>query len=62
MIQLANEPTASRTSYRPAQSDGKGSSFEPRRGRPGHEWPFLSRAVRPSQQPAQKTAGADSGS
>jgi hypothetical protein len=62
MIQLANEPTASRTSYRPAQSDGKGSSFEPRRGRPGHEWPFLSRAIRPSQQPVQKTASAESGS
>jgi hypothetical protein len=65
MIQLANEPTASRASYRPvAQSDGKGSSFESQRGRPGHAWPFLSRyAARPSkQQENPNNAGANGGS
>ncbi len=61
MIQLATEPT-SRTS-RPAQAEGKGSTFDDRRGRTGHAWPFLSRyAHRPSQQPGQKSAGTDSGS
>lgn len=64
MIQLATEPTASRTSYRPVQSDGKGSTYEPPRGRPGHAWPFLSRyAARPSpQQEGRKSGGPDSGS
>jgi hypothetical protein len=64
MIQLANEPTASRTSYRPvAQSEGKGSTFEAQRGRIGHAWPFLSRyAARPSNQDGPKNVGNDSGS
>lgn len=61
MIQLASEPTASRTSYRPAANEGKGSTMEPRRVRP-HAWPFLSRAVASTQQTAQKSAGRDSGS
>lgn len=63
MIQLATEPTASRMSYRPAPSDGKGSTHETQRGRSGHAWPFLSRyAVRPSHQEGRKNAGPDSGS
>jgi hypothetical protein len=63
MIQLATEPTASRTSYRPAQGERKGSTLETQRGRTGHAWPFLSRyAARPSQQEGQKNAGTDSGS
>ena len=64
MIQLATEPTASRMSYRPVQSDGKVSIDETQRGRPGHAWPFLSRyAARPSQeQEGRKNAGTDSGS
>jgi hypothetical protein len=64
MIQLATEPTASRMSYRPVQSDGKGSTDETQRGRPGHAWPFLSRyAARPSQQQeGRKNADTDSGS
>jgi hypothetical protein len=61
MIQLANEATASRTSHRPGQSEGK-SSLDGRRGRAGHAWPFLSRyAVRPQQQ-SQKPTANDSGS
>lgn len=62
MIQLATEPTASRMSYRPVQSDGKGSTDETQRGRPGHAWPFLSRyAARPSQQ-QEGRKNTDSGS
>jgi len=63
MIQLANEPTASRTGYRPVQSEGKGSTFEARGGRTGHAWPFPSRyAVRPTQPQSQKPTARDSGS
>jgi hypothetical protein len=63
MIQLASEATASRTSARPGQSDGKGSTLDVRRGRTGHAWPFLSRAAtRSSQQQAQKPTANDSGS
>lgn len=61
MIQLATEPTASRTSYRPTASEGKGSTVQPRRVR-AHAWPFLSRAVGTTQQTEQKSAGRDSGS
>ena len=60
MIQLANDPNASRTSSRPEQSEAKGSNPGAQRGRNGHAWPFLSKyAVRPSQQDSQKR---DSGS
>ena len=62
MIQLANDPNASRTSYRPAASEGKPSALA-QRGRSGHTWPFLSRqVVRPAQQDQQKPAASDSGS
>ncbi len=65
MIQLASDPTASRTSYRPehAASAGKESAAEPRRGRIGHAWPFLSRyAPRPTREDGPKRAAGDSGS
>jgi hypothetical protein len=63
MIQLATEPTAGRTGFRPAPSEGKGSTFETQRGRSGHAWPFLSRyAARPSQQDAPKNSGTAGGS
>jgi len=63
MIQLATEPTARSTGYRPVQSDGKGSSLEARSGRTGHAWPFPSRyAVRPAQPQSQKPTASDSGS
>lgn len=61
MIQLATDPNASRTSYRPAaQGEGKGSTAT-QRGRTGHAWPFLSRyEARPSKQEGSKNAGTDS--
>jgi hypothetical protein len=63
MIQLANDPNASRMSHRPAQNDGKASSFAAQRGRSGHAWPFLSRyAGRPAQQDNQKPTANASGS
>ncbi|TFZ01778.1 hypothetical protein [Ramlibacter humi] len=50
MIQLANDPNASRNAWRPAQ-DEKASASDFRRGRPGHAWPFLSPHAR-RQAPA----------
>ena len=63
MIQLANDPNASRTSNRPEQREAKGSNPSAQRGRNGHAWPFLSKyAARPTQQDNQKPAASDSGS
>jgi hypothetical protein len=63
MIQLANDPNASRTSYRPEHSEAKGTNVTAQRSRSGHAWPFLSRyAARPGQQDTQKPAASDSGS
>jgi hypothetical protein len=43
MIQLANDPNASRMGSRPAPSDNKGRTLEHPRARAGHAWPFISR-------------------
>jgi hypothetical protein len=61
MIQLATDPNASR-SFRTTPPEAKGASFENRRGRPGHAWPFLSRhGAQPARTEAPKAA-AESGS
>jgi hypothetical protein len=64
MIQLANDPNASRTSNRPEQSEAKGSNPGVQRGRSGHAWPFLSKyaGARPTHQDNQKPAAKNSGS
>lgn len=63
MIQLANDPQASRTSWRPAAHDGKTPAADPRRARSGHSWPFLSPyAGRPAKQGGSTTQRNDSGS
>ena len=65
MIQLATDPTASRTSYRhaPGDDESKAEAFDARRSRSGHAWPFLSRyADRPARQNNQKPAASSSGS
>ncbi len=63
MIQLANDPNASRMSYHPGQNDAKGSNFSAQRGRSGHAWPFLSKHTdRPTQLDSQKPVSGDSGS
>jgi hypothetical protein len=64
MIQLANDPNASR-SFRPGpgEAEGKESTFETKRGRTGHAWPFLSRdAGRPARQESEKPNARESGS
>ena len=65
MIYLANDPNATRSGFRPDHDgdDGKGQSFDARRSRSGHAWPFPSRhAARPVRQDSQKPAASDSGS
>jgi hypothetical protein len=63
MIQLATDPTASRTSYRPQGNDGKPQLADAQRVRTGHAWPFLSRQpIRPARQEGEKPASSDSGS
>ncbi len=63
MIQLATDPTASRTSFRPQERDEEGKARGALRGRSGHAWPFLSRqAIRPSRPDSQKPTSNDSGS
>jgi hypothetical protein len=65
MIQLATDPTASRSSYRPTAGDdeNKSDAFDTRRSRNGHAWPFLSRhADRPAHPNNQKPAANSSGS
>jgi len=67
MIQLANDPNASRTSGRPgAQADKPGSTEEQQsRRRSGHAWPFLSphaHASRQERPAASPTPSNDSGS
>lgn len=64
MIQLATDPTASRTSYRPqGETEGKAQAAGTQRVRSGHTWPFLSRQpIRPARQDGQKLTPSDSGS
>lgn len=66
MIQLANDPNASR-SFRNAASGSdaaKAAGAGMPQGRPGHAWPFLSRyAARPVREDnPSKPAANDSGS
>lgn len=54
MIQLANDPNASRAGWRPSR-DEKAMATQARRVRPGHPWPFLSpQAPRPAIQEGSK--------
>jgi len=65
MIHLANDPNASRSSPRAADSgEAKEQQGEGRRARSGHAWPFLSRMeARPSRdENTHKPAARDSGS
>lgn len=64
MIQLATDPTASRTSFRPqGDEQGKAQALGAQRGRSGHAWPFLSRQpIRPSRPDSPKPTASDSGS
>jgi hypothetical protein len=65
MIQLANDPHASRSFERAAASgEAKSAASDARRARSGHAWPFPSRyAARPAREEnTQKPAAQDSGS
>lgn len=63
MIQLANDPNASRIgSTRPAPSEGKGRSLEHPRSRGGHAWPFISRHSSRTVPPTTRSSNSDSGS
>ncbi|HSI55221.1 MAG: hypothetical protein ACAH21_11985 [Ramlibacter sp.] len=63
MIQLANDPAASRAGSRAPEEQAKAQAFDARRSRTGHAWPFPSRyAQRPARQESQKPAASDSGS
>jgi hypothetical protein len=62
MIQLATDPNASRMSYRPVRGEGdaKESTFDSKRGRTGHAWPFLSRyEPRSGRDESQKAKASD---
>ena len=43
MIQLATDPNASRSNWRPAAGDAKENALASRRPRSGHAWPFIAR-------------------
>ena len=60
MIQLANDPSASRMGSRPVQSENKGRGVEHFRGRSGHAWPFLSRQGGRPVPPATPRSNGDS--
>jgi hypothetical protein len=64
MIQLATDPNASRSNWRPAAAEARDSTLEARRPRSNHAWPFISRhAERASgQQDHKRTPISDSGS
>lgn len=63
MIQLANDPSASRMGWRPTAQAGKESPAGGFKGRPGHPWPFLSKQVqRPEARTEPMNPRNDSGS
>ena len=60
MIQLANDPNATRIGMQPAQSESKSHRLDHPHGRGGHAWPFLSRHSGRSTPPAASTSSSDS--
>jgi hypothetical protein len=63
MIQLATDPHASRSNWRPAAAEAKEDTAT-RRPRSGHAWPFMTRYADhiPSSQATKPTPSSDSGS
>lgn len=63
MIQLATDPNASRSNWRPAAAEAKDNTLASRRSRSGHAWPFIVRhAERPAPQEDKRTPSSASGS
>ena len=61
MIQLANDPNASRMGSTPTQAESKGRSLGHPLSRSGHAWPFLSRhSGRSAPQTATRNTSSDS--
>jgi hypothetical protein len=63
MIQLATDPNASRSTWRPSPADGKGSTMS-RRPRSAHAWPFISRHGERTadSQDTKRATSSDAGS
>jgi hypothetical protein len=63
MIQLATDPSARRSNWRPAAAETKADSVS-RRQRSGHAWPFISHYAEraPASQETKPTQTSDSGS
>lgn len=64
MIQLATDPNASRSNWRPTAAEAKDNTLAARRPRNGHAWPFISRHGEraASPQDPKRTPNGDSGS
>jgi len=63
MIQLATDPNASRSNWRPAAAQAQDQNSATRRPRSGHAWPFISRhGERAVPQDTKRTPTSDSGS
>ncbi|HEY8357073.1 MAG TPA: hypothetical protein VIL30_06385 [Ramlibacter sp.] len=61
MIQLATDPNASRSNWRPAGAEAKANGLAQRRN--GHAWPFISRHdERPAPQENKRAPNTQSGS
>ena len=63
MIQLATDPNASRSNWRPTAAEAKDNQSG-RRQRSGHAWPFISRHGERTAalQDQKRTPSGDSGS
>lgn len=63
MIQLATDPNASRTNWRPA-AEAREATPANRRPRSAHAWPFISRHTErgPVPQDHKRIASSESGS
>ncbi len=64
MIQLATDPNASRSNWRPAAAEAKDNSAVARRPRSAHAWPFIARHAERAAGPQdlKRTPSSDSGS
>ena len=64
MIQLATDPNASRSNWRPAAGDTKEDTLASRRPRSGHAWPFIVRSTERTvgSQDHKRTPSTESGS
>ena len=63
MIQLATDPNASRSTWRPSPAEAKDSTMS-RRPRSAHAWPFISRhgESHADSQDTKRSTSSDAGS